>query len=66
MNKNLAFEYNELQKRIDKAIDLNERIIKEYKMNYGNTPSKLLSALETQLEILKVENNNLVEKEGKL
>lgn len=50
----LMEELENLQKRNDKAIDLVERLIKEYKLNYGNTPSKTLMAYETLLNILKV------------
>ena len=50
-----------LQQRIYKAIEINNRIIEEYKLNYGNEPSKLLCALEIQNKTLQgkeVKNND--------
>ena len=38
---------------IDKLNNLNNRIIEEYKLNYGDNPSKLLLALNTISDILK-------------
>ncbi len=44
---------NELEKQRKQAIELNNKIIEEYKLNCGNEPSKLLYALEMQNKILQ-------------
>ena len=48
--KNENQKYKEV---IDKLNNLNNRIIEEYKLNYGDNPSKLLLALNTISDILK-------------
>ena len=44
---------NKYKEVIDKAIDLVEKLIKEYKLNYGDEPSKMLLAYETLLNTLR-------------
>lgn len=46
-------ENQKYKKVIDKLNNLNNRIIEEYKLNYGDNPSKLLLALNTISDILK-------------
>ena len=46
-------ENRKLKEVIDKAIDLVEKLIKEYKLNYGDEPSKMLLVYETLLNTLK-------------
>lgn len=46
----------ENQMKIDKAIDLTERLIQEYKLNYGEELSKMLMAYNSLLEILGDKN----------
>ena len=42
-----------LQESVKKSLEINEKLIQEYKIQYGNQESKLLLALETQNEILR-------------
>lgn len=55
VREDLKPSYDRLQQRIDKASEITEKIIEEYKIIYGDKESKLLYSLETQLEILKGE-----------
>ena len=50
---NLQQENKKYKEVIDKAIDLVEKLIKEYKLNYGDEPSKMLLAYETLLNTLR-------------
>lgn len=50
---NLQQENQKYKEVIDKLNNLNNRIIEEYKLNYGDNPSKLLLALNTISDILK-------------
>ena len=49
----LQHENQKYKEVIDKLNNLNNRIIEEYKLNYGDNPSKLLLALNTISDILK-------------
>ena len=49
----LQQENQKYKEVIDKLNNLNNRIIEEYKLNYGDNPSKLLLALNTISDILK-------------
>lgn len=51
--KRLQQENQKYKEVIDKLNNLNNRIIEEYKLNYGDNPSKLLLALNTISDILK-------------
>lgn len=46
-------KYREESNRREKALEINEKIIEEYKINYGDKSSKLLLALKTLNDILK-------------
>lgn len=46
-------DYNVQKDKIETATEITEKIIEEYKMVYGDKPSKLLFSLKTQLKILK-------------
>ena len=61
INDKLSSALTSAEQLIDKAIEINNRIIEEYKLNYGNEPSKLLCALEIQNKTLQgkeVKNND--------
>lgn len=45
--------YREECNKISKSLEINEKIIEEYKMAYGNNLSKLLLLLQVQNRILK-------------
>ena len=49
----LLKENQKYKEVIDKAIDLVEKLIKEYKLNYGDEPSKMLLVYETLLNTLR-------------
>ena len=49
----LQQENQKYKEVIDKLNNLNNRIIEENKLNYGDNPSKLLLALNTISDILK-------------
>lgn len=49
----LQQENQKYKEVIDKAIDLVEKLIKEYKLNYGDEPSKMLLVYETLLNTLR-------------
>lgn len=49
----MFYENQKYKEVIDKAIDLVEKLIKEYKLNYGDEPSKMLLVYETLLNTLR-------------
>lgn len=51
--RELQQENKKYKEVIDKAIDLVEKLIKEYKLNYGDEPSKMLLVYETLLNTLR-------------
>ena len=51
--RELQHENQKYKEVIDKLNNLNNRIIEEYKLNYGDNHSKLLLALNTISDILK-------------
>lgn len=51
--RELQQENQKYKEVIDKAIDLVEKLIKEYKLNYGDEPSKMLLVYETLLNTLR-------------
>lgn len=51
--EDLQQENQKYKEVIDKVIDLVEKLIKEYKLNYGDEPSKMLLVYETLLNTLR-------------
>lgn len=45
--------YKDESNKITRALEINEKIIEEYKINYGDKLSKLLLSLKMQNDILK-------------
>ena len=53
----LIMTFNNLAEKNDKAIEITNKIIEEYKLNYGNKPSKLLMALNELSKALGGKND---------